>query len=342
VATIRPLEPDDLPGVAELVRVNLAGWSRDEAGLARLLVDHPWAETPLRSLVALDDSGELIGSIGAQTRRVRFGDRELKGVAVSHLVVAPDRRAGAAGVMLVRQLLGGGQDLTWTDSGTPAVLRIWGALGGRLDHSRVCNWMIVLRRGRWLRARLAARISRSRSNAHLDVPVRALPFDSATVEAEVDGEDVSGGALPDIDEAVSSGFELRVAHDAAYLERQFEFLTSIGERVVSRVVRRGERPLGWYAYLLRPTASRVLAIAAPAMQADAVLGDLLRDARDRGTSVVSGRLEPHLDQALRGQPAVLALSQQPIIHAREPEVLAALTSSSSLLTELDLIDSEYW
>jgi hypothetical protein len=86
----------------------------------------------------------------------------------------------------------------------------------------------------------------------------------------------------------------------------------------------------------------VLCIAAAATDADAVVGELVSDARRRGTAVISGRLEPHLDDAVRRRPAVLSLAQQPIVHARDPEVLAALGSSVSLLTELDLVDCEWW
>ena len=46
VATIRPIERDDLPTVAALVRANLEGWTRDADGLARVLFDHPWAPSP--------------------------------------------------------------------------------------------------------------------------------------------------------------------------------------------------------------------------------------------------------------------------------------------------------
>lgn len=348
MATIRPIERDDLPTVAALVRANLEGWSRDADGLARVLFDHPWAPSPPPALVAIDDSGKLIGSVGAQSRRVRFGDAELAGVSVSYLVVASDRRAGAAGVMLIRELLGGGQDLTWTDSGTPAVLRIWRALGGHLDHARTSDWMLVLRPGRWLRTLGSTKLSRRRTFDHRAVPVGALPLaslrraDAAKPSGDVGGEDVSRETLADHLAEVTARIELLVAHDAAYLEAQFAYLDSLGERVVCRLVRRSGRPIGWYAYLLRPTSSRVLCIAAEARNADAVVGELVADARRRGTAVISGRLEPHLDDAIRRRPAVLSLAQQPIVHARDPKVLAALGSSASLLTEFDLVDCEWW
>jgi hypothetical protein len=347
--TIRPIERDDLPAVAELVRANLEGWSRDADGLARVLIDHPWAPDRVPALVAIDDAGELIGSIGAQARRVRFGDAELAGVSVSYLVVAADRRAGAAGVLMIRELLGGGQDLTWTDSGTPAVVRIWRALGGHLDHSRTGDWMLVLRPGRWLRDLAATRISRRHSADYRAAPVPALPFSSLpgrnrsiAAGANLGGADVSPRELAEHLGPVASGIKLHVAHDGGFLEAQFEYLASLGERVVCRLVRRDGQPIGWHAYVFRPISSRVLCIAAREDHAEDVLSDLVTDARRRGTAVISGRLEPHLDRAIRSRPAVIGLAQQPIVHARDPELLAAVASSASLLTELDLVDCEWW
>jgi hypothetical protein len=348
VANIRPLEREDVPAVARLLREHLPGWSRDSRALERILVDHPWASPPLRSLVAVDEDGTVIGSLGAQDRRVRFGDRDLAGVAISHLVVSPERRAGAAGVMLVRELLSGGADLTWTDSGTARALRIWRAVGGHLDHSRVADWMLVLNPARWLRGLASVKLARRTVNRHA-LPVAALPFASIAhpraSSAGADGytgEDIDSASLAGQVDQLPGRIDLRVAHDRASLDAAFDHLSALGDRVVCRLVRREGRPVGWYAYLLRPMASRTLCVAAPEAEADAVLGDLVADARRRGSAVISGRLEPQLDQAIRDLPAVLGLGQQPIIHARDPDVLQAVGSAGSLLTELDLIDCEWW
>ena len=150
MATIRPIERDDLPTVAGLVRANLEGWSRDADGLARVLFDHPWERSLPPALVAIDDSGKLIGSVGAQSRRVRFGDAELAGVSVSYLVVASDRRAGAAGVMLIRELLGGGRgsslDRFLYSGGATDLARLGRPLGPRPDlrlDARAASWALA-------------------------------------------------------------------------------------------------------------------------------------------------------------------------------------------------------
>ena len=107
-------------------------------------------------------------------------------------------------------------------------------------------------------------------------------------------------------------------------------------------MRSGGRPIGWFAYLARPEMARVIHLGAPAAVADAVVTALVEDARERGIAALSGRLEPHLDEPMRRRGATLALNQQPLIHSRDPALLAAAASSASLLTEIDLIDSEWW
>jgi hypothetical protein len=58
MADIRPFERSDLEAVAALMRGNMANWQRHEAFLAGTLLDHPWTDPELPSLVTVDD-GEV-------------------------------------------------------------------------------------------------------------------------------------------------------------------------------------------------------------------------------------------------------------------------------------------
>jgi hypothetical protein len=66
-----------------------------------------------------------------------------------------------------------------------------------------------------------------------------------------------------------------------------------------------------------------------------VLADLLRDARGRRSAVLAGRLEPHLARPLGDLGPVLGLARQPVLHSHDPEILAALASGDSVLSQLD-------
>lgn len=352
MTAIRALEQQDLPAVASLVRAHLRGWRRDQHVLATNLIEHPWASEPLRTLVAVSDDGQIIGSIGAQERRLLFDGSELRGVCVSHLVVDPAHRAGASGALLVRRLLSGDQDLTWTDSGTEGVVRIWRAFGAHVDHSRTCDWMLVLRPARWL-SRIAVRAARGADDlGRRSIPVGALPAQALgrrlvsrafpELPPDVSGEQAEPAAIAESLPAITRGVRLRLVYDQPYLDYLFAYLDSLTGPVVRRLVRRAGAPIGWYAYLARPAIGRVICVAANVREIDAVVADLVGDAHQRGVAVLAGRLEPHLDEPLRRRLAVVGFAQRPLIHARDPAILAALASSASLLTEIDLIDSEWW
>ena len=348
MATIRPLEREDSPAVVALIREHL-GWRREASVLERTLIDHPWTEDEPSSLVAVGDSGEIIGSIGAQARRLHFDGGELRGLAVSHLVVAPEQRAGAAGALLVRRLLAGDQDLTWTDSGTEDVVRIWRTFGAEVDHARSCNWMLVLRPGSWL-VRLAGRRLRPGGMPRHAMPVRGLPVygggrrlvSRQEPVAGIQGEEAAPAQIAELLSSLSRDFRLRVGYDADYLSWLFNHVSSLGAPLVHRLVRREGTPVGWYAYIRQPGVSRVIHVAAPAREMEAVFGELVAHTRAQGQAVLCGRLEPHVQEPLQRRFAAIGLAQRPLVHARDAELLAAVASSASLLTEMDLVDSEWW
>jgi hypothetical protein len=352
MASIRPLERADLPAVATMLRAHLPGWSRGEGFLARTLIDHPWTDGDPLALVSLTDDDEVVGFFGAQARRLRLDSRELRGVCCAQLVVVPDRR-GVAGARLLSHVLSGPQDLTFVDSATEPVVRMWRAFGGHLDQARACDWMLVLRPARWLGNVLAAPVRRQ-SLGRRRAPVGAVPFQAAgrrlakrafpaEAGADITGEITTAEAITEQLPHLTSQVRLRVEYDANALQHQFGLVESVAGPLVRRLVRHRERPIGWYAYLpRRRAASRVLNLTALEVHADAVLGELVRHARTQGCTVLTGRLEPHLAGALSRRFAVLGFGIRPLVHTHDHELDAVLATSSSLLTELDCVDSQWW
>lgn len=348
MANIRALHRSDLPAVDRLLRQHLRYWPDPEEGarfLADTLLDHPWADEELPSLVATGEDGEVTGFIGAQVRRMCVGGREIRGVCCSHLVVAPSHRGGAAGALLLRRLMSGGQDITWSDTAIPSVVRMWQVFGGKLDAARSCDWMIVLRSTRWLRG-IATGGMRKRSRGRDLVPVAALPFQAAgprvmgrafpEASPEVEGEDATPAAIVDALPQVDREGRLRVDYDEDFLTFLFRQIETSSGTFVRRIVRRGDQPIGWYGYVHGADGvCRVLHLAAFDPNGDDVLSELVRHTRASGCTVLAGRLEPHLIDPLRKRFAVLGFARDPVIHARDPELRAMALTSSSLLTRLD-------
>ncbi len=326
-------------------------WSYGRSFLAATLLDHPWADSDLPSYVAVDGRDEVIGFIGAQARQLRLGDHRLRGVCCSHLVVVADRRAGIAGALLLRKILSGPQDVTWTDSATDTVMRLWASLGGEVDYSRSYSWMLVLRPFRWLHAIVGAGVrpqarGRLRGIADQLVPVGGLPVQAAgprlmpsafpAPASATDSEEATAALIVANLPNIAGDARIRIDHDQAYLDHLLALLGASAGPLVSRMVRRGGEPIGWYAYLRRPGGvSRVLHLSALAPETDAVVGDLVEHARADGTAALTGRAEPHLCEPLRSRLAVLGCGGRTLIHTRNPEIRSLWTTGSTLLTHLD-------
>ena len=351
MASIRPLEREDLPAVASLLRAQLPGWSRSEEFLAASLLDHPLVGEEPDSLVAVD-GGDIVGFIGAQERRLRFDDRELRGVCVSQLAALPDRGPATGGLLLSR-ILSGSQDMTWADSVTDLVTRMWHRFGGGIDQTRAADWMLVLRPARWVANAIAESASRRAAPGRATVPVGALSFQAAGPRLarrafppppeDATSEDASATDIVEQLPALNRRVRLRVDYDAELLDHQLTQIESLVGPLVRRVVRRGETPVGWYVYVPRKrSAGRVLHLSALDPHTDTVLSELVDDARERHVAVLCGRAEPHLHWALRDRFAALGYALQPAVAAPDPEVRATLATSASLLTELDNADSELW
>jgi hypothetical protein len=344
-AGIRPFKKDDVLVVTALLRAHMAGWNLDERAVVGLMLDHPWADEELPSLVAEVD-GEVVGFFGVQARRVRFDGRTIRATCTTHAVVDPAHRAGAAGAFLIARSLRGSQELTWSDSATDAVLRVWRISGGEVDYARACDWLLVLRSARWLGG-IASGALRRRPVAHRTlVPVGALPAQALgsrllrrafpPLSADVEGADASASEIAEHVSELNEQRRLWIDHDAEHLEHLFRLVETFRGPLVRRVVRRGGRVIGWYAYLLRPgEVSRVLHLAARDADADDVLGELLRDAHARGSAAATGRAEPHLRDALERRFAVLGYARRPVWRTKNAELASALATSSSLLTRLD-------
>ncbi len=345
MAEIRPFRHADVPAVVALLRAHMEGWSLDERAVVGLMLDHPWADEELPSLVAVEGK-DIVGFTGVQARRLRVGGEPVRGVCCSNAVVAPDRRGGAVGALLLSRVLAGPQAVTWADSATEAVGRVYGIFGGHLDQARASDWLLVLRPVRWLRGIAGAAMRREAASSRTFVPVGALPAQAAGPRllgrafpeppADVTGEDASAATIAQHVAALNKQRRVWVDHDETQLDHLFRLVETYRGPLVRRLVRRGGRPVGWYAYLpRRGGVSRVLHLAALDPEVDVVLGELVAHARGLGSAALTGRAEPHLQGALTRRFAVLGYARRPAVRAKDPELDALLATSSSLLTRLE-------
>ena len=147
---IRPLAAADLADVARLFlrQLGKAGTeSPDDARdlLRRTLLDDPWADSEIPSLVSVAPDGAIVGFIGSSVRHVRLDGEPLRAAYACHLMADPDFHNRTIGLFLLRAFLRGPQDMTLTDSATPQARGLWVALGGTPIHHLTTGWMQVFR-----------------------------------------------------------------------------------------------------------------------------------------------------------------------------------------------------
>ena len=106
MSLIRPLERADLPEVAGLYElVARSGRSVPAPGLApyfeRVLLDQPWSDPDIPSLVHLDSDGAIVAFQGSSVRNARYDGRPIKIACAGQLVAHPAARHRAVGALLL-------------------------------------------------------------------------------------------------------------------------------------------------------------------------------------------------------------------------------------------------
>jgi hypothetical protein len=353
---IRPLVEADLQQVAALFSALLLGGRAEAtpalvAYLRATLLDTPWRDDELPSLVAQSEDGAVIGLIGSNVRTLRHRDRPIRAVWCSHLMVDPARSKGPTGLLLLRRMLSGPQDLSVTDTANAPVQRMWEALGGRHDPLRSLRWMHVLRPARWLAGLGARELLCGRITSRTS-PVAALPFHVAgarlagrafdSVDATVTSAPLTADDVLEHSGAVLRDAELRPAYDREQLDWLLAEMaaTRTGGDLHARVVERDGRVLGWYASYVRPGGvSRVVAAVAGPRDTDAVVGDLFEHSRRCGAAVITGRVEPHVSDALLRRLSVIGAGDRVLVHSHDPALADAMLGVRALVSRMD---GEWW
>ncbi|HEY3463160.1 MAG TPA: hypothetical protein VGK62_06910 [Gaiellaceae bacterium] len=360
-AGIRAFDEADLGQVARIwdtvFRPGSSLASRDTAGfLRRTLLSDPWHDPELPSLVYAQQDGQVIAFLGSSVRRMRFDGRSIRAVSSAHFMIDPASSVQGVGALLLGRLLAGPQELTTTDTANAATQLLWRRFGGRPAHLSGVGWVRVFRpssvarhvlaerggKARWfLRApatplwRLADVVLRRAVDLASPSRLQGSPTAGST-------EPLSATAAPAELEPVWEGFRLRPEYEAAHFEALHEDLSRFGKGVpVAAVVRRGDRTLGAYVYLLEPGGvCPVLAIVCAEGDAPAVVSSLFDHASSHEAAALVGRVEPHAQESLNQSGAqFFAAEVRRLLHSRDPDLLATIDSGSASMTRLD---GEWW
>ncbi len=358
MSEIRPMRREEIPEVAELYRlVDNTDWrippAEVPAWLERTLFDHPWFDAEIPSLVYVEDSGEIMGLIGSHVRRMRFDGQPVRIAVTGPLVAHPKVRNRGVGAMLCRRHLAGPQELTFTDSASEEMRQIYELIGGQMMHPSSIVWARVFRPWSYMGNRVL------HANAHvrhrvkpwarkplplLDTPTaRAIRYFRLPEPVGVSDEPLTPELMLENLPLVTRSLRLTPDYDLPFLRWLFAELpqSRTWGTPQGRLVRDDSgRVLGWYVYYLLPgEGCQVMQLAARDRQAGTVLDSLFAHATRHGGGAVQGRVEAHLLAALAQRKAVFRFSPRSLVHSTNSDLLGAITSGHSLLTQLD---GQWW
>jgi hypothetical protein len=347
------MERTDLPRVAALYeRTVRSGRPSPPAGLAsyfeRTLLDHPWADPDIPSLVFDAGDGRILGFQGVNVRRMSIDGRQIRMACGSTLFTDPHTRQLSIGARLLRSYLSGPQDLTITDGASPVVHEMWVRLGGYALYPGSIAWTRPFRPFRavgdlWsdVRGKPRLRTLARPAWAVLDATLTRVARPPKS-PPEVKAEELTPRALVDHQDDVVGDARLRVDYDEPFVEWLFREMAAVRTHgtLVRRLLRRGDRLLGWYIAYFKPHGrSHVVDLKATRGNLESVLDHLFADAWESGAGTLEGRLDDALYEPLARRRCLLLRGERALYHSRDPEVLAAISLGGSALSRLD---GEWW
>ena len=359
--SIRVLERRDLDDVAWL-HARAARPAPDQASadrfrsfFERTLLDHPWTDDEIPSLV-YEEAGQVRGFLASYTRRMLFDGRPIRMACSANLLTHPRVRTQAAGALLSRRHLSGPQELTITDGANETVRRMWEAMGGQTVHVSCLAFVRILRPFGLVADRLLSR--RSGQAADRVVAPVARVLDSAALRfrhlTSGDGNashQLTPAALVENLPTIAEGLRLVPAYDVDYLGWLFSELDRVGDEEVfpervkrgplfAEFVTHGSDVIGWYITQLRPHGlCRLLQFAARPRFVGAVLDQLERRATELNAVGIYGRLEPRLVAPLSERKTLLRFGRSRMLVHGDQAVVDTILRGEALLTRLD---GEWW
>lgn len=348
---IRALRPDDLPAVAALY-ADWVGWDVEQttpglvAFFTRTMFEDPHHDPELPSLVFEDARDGVVGVLGSRTRRFALRDRTLRMACSGPLVAHPDHRSRGVGALLLRRYLAGPQEMTAADRALDDVELMWRKLGGVTHTAASAGWSIPVAPSQFVAGRLTQRAAGRelppgrRLLRALDTPiVRRLAPAPRAGRTELLGP----AELIDLVRRLRRRFPIVPAYDEPYLRWLFAELevARIGGSVVRRLVLdERDRPVGSYVLFAADGGlAHITQVIAGDDDVPLVMEHLLHDAAEAGAVDVRGRFEPHLLGWLRARRCRMLRAGWTVVHAREPELIAAALSGQLLFSRLD---GEWW
>lgn len=346
MSKIRPLEMTDIDAVAVLFQKIFRDSSAPvptsfAAYLRWIYFEMPGCDPEITPLVHIDEDGDINGFIGANTLRMRYGDRVLRAAICGSLMVDNREADPMAGARLMRGFLAGPQDISFSETASEVSARMWVGLRSHVLLQYSLDWVRVIRpaafavelaSSRLKAARLLSPLARGLD--HFAVG-RVQPGQLKWSVASGEKSPRAGTTVVEIDVAAFAALVEPLTQQFAlrpdWAEGQIEAIladaalkSAEGELLLARVDARNGKPVGAFAcYMKAGRIARVLQILVRPGQEGAVIDCLVAEAARRGGIALRGRTQPALFEAMLGRRISFTHMASTIAHSKDPELVRA-------------------
>lgn len=315
--------------------------------LATLFLDDERLGTGLTSLVHVRGDGTVSGFLGVLPVEMEFEGRRV--LAANCGTFVSDGRDGDpfAGARLLREVLSGPQDLSFSETSNDASTQMWRGVRATVLAPYSLEWLrivkpcafaveaarehIPLARAARPLARLADAIVCRRNDRQAWSHYSPL---SGKADSLVD-EPAGDGAFIEAFQAFVQPFALRPRWERPALATMLNHAAGKaqhGERVQRLVKTRSGTVIGAYLYYGNAGGiGRTVQLLSAPGQESVVIDCLIRNAYERGLAAIRGRTQPALLQAMIGKKCAFVHTSATVAHSRDHALVEAMASGKAFL-----------
>lgn len=349
------MEAEDIDAVANLFQRSLRK-TNEPAGddlkryLAGLFLTVAARERGVCTRVHVREDGTVSGLLGVLPVDMVFEGRRLLAANCVAFINGDRDNDPFVGARLLREVLSGPQDLSFSDTANDLSTSIWRTARATVLGTCSLEWVRILKPAafaldvagrRFAYAKLAKPLSKMADavicrRGKRQAWLYYAPF-AGKADAFID-EPATDDAFIDGCRQLVQRFPLRPSWDRPVLETIVQHAARkalYGTRVQHAVKSRSGRVIGVYLYYGNSGGSgRVVQIMAEPDHETIVIDCLIRNAYERGLVAVRGRTDSLLLQAMIGKQCAFKEASSTVVHSRDPALLAAMTSGKALLNGL--------
>jgi len=351
---VRALREHDLTAVADMFQ-RILRKSGDPATpslrayLKTIFLDTPDFDPQLTSRVHVRDDGRVSGFIGILPLRMELRGEPLCAAICSSLMVDAREDDPFAAARLLRDVLAGPQDLSFTETSNDIATTMWRKMHASVLADYSLEWLRVIRP-----VSFALEMAAGRIGVLSVLKPLAAPFDGVFGQRAGPGGQAWPRYVPIAEKADAFTDTEATEDDLATLVPELLDAFSLrpqwtreqlgmmlvharrkavhGERVQRIVRSRAGKPIGFFLYYGDPgRVGRVVQIMTIPGQEGTVIDRLLKNAHARGMVAMRGRTQPALLEAMLGRKIIFVNASSTVVHSRRPDLLEALTSGRAFL-----------